>query len=144
MLVAIQTRLRWYGLMICESPQPNAFSDSYVNFMRAIADQVAIAVESQLSFEEAQMQAQRALALAEAGQLASQMSREFSGSLDEVFARVAQPANYDRWLLALVNETRTGLERDHRAFTPEEFRTLQSQPAYFDLASNVTPIRARS
>ena len=91
-LVAIQSRLRWYGLLVCESPQPSAFNESYVNFMRAIADQVAIAVESLLSFEEAQLQAQRALALAEAGQLASQMSLEFNSSLDEVFTRVAKPA----------------------------------------------------
>ena len=94
--------------------------------MRAIADQVAIAVESLLSFEEAQMQAQRALALAEAGQLASQMSLEFSTSLDEVFARVAKPANYDRWLLALGDERQARLDTmiEHM---PEELTDIQER-----------------
>ncbi len=135
----IRSRQRWYGVVICESPQPNGFNESYVNFMRAIADQVAIAVESLFSFEEAQMQAQRALALAEAGQLASRMSREFARSLDEVFTRVAQPANYDRWMLALRDESGERLETvvEHM---PDEVTDAYAQSAYFDLTSNSTPV----
>ena len=47
---------------------------------------------------------------------------DFNSSLDAVFTRVAQPANYDRWLLALLNDTKTGLDTliDH---SPEEFRS---------------------
>ncbi len=138
-ITEIHSRQRWYGVIICESPQPAAFNDSYVNFLRAVADQVAIAVESLTAFAEAQAQAQRALALAEAGQLASRMSADFALSLDEVFERVAGPANFDRWLLALLNESKTGLDSiiDH---SPEEFRSLQTRTAYFDLATNRSPI----
>ena len=138
-MVAIQSRLRWYGVIVCESPQPNAFNDSYVNFMRAIADQVAIAVESLRSFEEAQLQAQRALALAEAGQLASQMSLEFDQSLDEVFSRVAKPGNYDRWLLVLADTESQRLNTviEHM---PAELTGIQERSVQFNLASNATPI----
>jgi len=65
------------------------------------------------------------------------MSLDFSSSLDAVFARVAQPANYDRWLLALVNETGTGLDtvidhsrRNSGAFRPARlFRPCDQQDA---------------
>ncbi|MBZ0286380.1 MAG: GAF domain-containing protein, partial [Anaerolineae bacterium] len=55
-------------------------------------------------FDEAQMEAQRALALAEVGQLATRIGSEFERNISEVFARVAEPASYDRWLLMLTNE----------------------------------------
>ncbi|HVU09639.1 MAG TPA: GAF domain-containing protein [Phototrophicaceae bacterium] len=138
-ITEIHSRQRWYGVIICESPQAAAFNESYVNFLRAVADQVAIAVESLTAFAEAQAQAQRALALAEAGQLASRMSTDFALSLDEVFQRIAGPANFDRWLLALLNESKTGLDAiiDH---SPAEFQSLQTRQSYFDIATNRTPI----
>ncbi len=138
-IVTIQSRQRWYGIIICESPQMNVFHEGFINFMRAIADQVAIAVESQLSFEEAQMQAQRALALAEAGQLASQMSREFVRSLREVFARVAEPASYDRWILALVDDSGERLEKITEQ-TPEELSSLPEESRFLDLTSEFSPL----
>ena len=139
MLTAIQSRQRWYGLVICESTDTHAFSEGYVNFMRAIADQVAIAVESLHSFEEAQMQAQRALALAEAGQLASRMGGDFVDSLGEVFSRVAQPASYDRWMLTLADESRKRLETliEHM---PPALMGIQARSTSFDLASDTSPV----
>ncbi|MCC6804188.1 MAG: GAF domain-containing protein, partial [Anaerolineae bacterium] len=138
-IAAVQSRLRWYGVVLCESLDTAAFPEGYINFMRAVADQVAVAVESLLSFEEAQMQALRALALAEAGQLASRMSREFAHSLEEVFSRVAQVANYDRWSLALVNEARTQLETVIERRSPE-VESASETPAYLDLSSDSSPL----
>ncbi|MBN8633857.1 MAG: GAF domain-containing protein [Anaerolineae bacterium] len=109
-LTAISSRQRWYGVIMVESSTPNSFSTAYGTFMRVLTDQVSVAVESIQSFEEAQTQAQRALALAEAGQLTARIEGEFTTGFGEVFARVAQPAKYDRWLLLLRADRGTALE----------------------------------
>ncbi|MEP7291403.1 MAG: GAF domain-containing protein, partial [Chloroflexota bacterium] len=85
------------------------------------------------------MQAQRALALAEAGQLASRMSREFVNSLEEVFQRIAKPANYDRWALVLVNDAHTRLERITAQLSPE-FESALERAAMLDLESDFSPL----
>ncbi|MBE2272472.1 MAG: GAF domain-containing protein, partial [Anaerolinea sp.] len=107
---AMTSRQRWFGVIACESSEPNTFTEQFMTFMQAVTDQVASAVESIQSFEEAQAQARRALALAEAGQLTARIGTEFAASLGEVFTRVANPANYDRWLLVLKNERDLSLE----------------------------------
>ncbi|NJO83188.1 MAG: GAF domain-containing protein, partial [Blastochloris sp.] len=104
LLAPIQLRQRWFGVLLCESDRPNSFDPVFANFVQAVTDQMAVALESMLLFAEAQAQAQRALALAEAAQLATRMGDEFAASINEVFLRVAEPANYDRWMLALVDE----------------------------------------
>ncbi len=110
-LISIQSRQQWFGAMLIESNQVNAFDEAYLRFAQAVGDQVAIAVESLRLFAEAQQQAQRALALAEAGQLANQIGAEFERSISEVFKRVSEPAAYDRWLLMLYDEELQGLRR---------------------------------
>ena len=110
-LAPMITRQRFYGLILIESEQPDVFDEPFVTFVQAVTDQLAIAVDGIQAFQEAQVQAQRALALAEAGQLAAAVGGEFVQSIGEVFARVAQPAQYDRWLLTLVNPERTHLEK---------------------------------
>ncbi len=127
------------GSLDAAPPEGVTFTEGDYAIMRAVADRVAIAVENARLFEEAQTQAQRALALAEAGQLASRMSREFVHSLEEVFERIAQPANYDRWLLALVNDEGTRLERITQRLSPEFDATLD-RAALLDLASHYSPI----
>jgi GAF domain-containing protein/CheY-like chemotaxis protein len=108
-LAELRARQQWYGVLLCESGEENAFTEAFIRFFTAISDQVAIAVDSLMLFREAQDQAQRALALAEAAQLASQIGREFERSIAEVFQRMAQPANYDRWSLLLANDDRSAL-----------------------------------
>ncbi len=119
-LTAITSRQRWYGVIMVESGTANSFTPAFGTFMRALTDQVAIAVESIQSFEEAQAQAQRALALAEAGQLTARIGGEFATSLGDVFARVALPAKYDRWMLLMLDESGTRLETitEHLPSTP--------------------------
>jgi GAF domain-containing protein/DNA-binding response OmpR family regulator len=124
-IAPVQSRQKWYGVLVCQNMQINAFNDSYTRFMEAIADQVALAVENRVLFEEAQnearraqMEAQRALALAEAAQLANQVGLDFEANLSEAFGRVAAAAGYDRWLLALRNE-RSGLLEEVVTSVPE-------------------------
>jgi len=109
-LAEVRARQNWYGVILVEAGTENAFSDSFSRYLTAIADQVAIAVDSLALFREAQAQAQRALALVEAGQLASQIGEEFERSIAEVFRRVAEAAGYDRWALLLADEARTRLD----------------------------------
>jgi GAF domain-containing protein/CheY-like chemotaxis protein len=107
----LQSRQKWLGALICVSDQLHAFDAQYLRFTQAISDQVAIAVENKLLFEEAQMEArraqleaQRAIALAEVGQLATRIGSEFERNISDVVARVSEQAGYDRWLLMLKNE----------------------------------------
>ncbi len=103
-IIPLRTQRNWFGVLICESPWKDTFEEQYRRFAQAVADQVSIAIENRLLFEEAQLEAQRALALAEVGQLATRVGSEFERNISEVFARVAGPAAYDRWLLMLIND----------------------------------------
>ncbi|MGQ9907870.1 MAG: GAF domain-containing protein [Candidatus Flexifilum sp.] len=104
-LTPIRTRTRWFGAILVESEMPAAFDDSYVRFTQAVADQAALALEGAELFREARAEAQRALALAEAGQLANRISGEFRTALADVFARIAEAGEYDRWGLLLADES---------------------------------------
>jgi GAF domain-containing protein/DNA-binding response OmpR family regulator len=138
-LAPMQTRQRFYGIVLIESDQPNAFAEPFVNLVQAITDQLAIAVDGIAAFNEAQLQAQRALALAEAGQLASAVGGEFVQSIGEVFARVAQPAQYDRWLLVLVNDDGTFLEKVVQRL-PGVTQSGNEQEERYSLETDRTPL----
>ncbi|MGQ9889270.1 MAG: GAF domain-containing protein, partial [Aggregatilineales bacterium] len=102
MVVApLRSRNKWLGALVCHSDRPQAFGEADTRFVQAVADQVALAVENRQLFAEAQAEARRALALAEAGQLAARIGADFARSISEVYATVAEAAGYDRWLLAL-------------------------------------------
>ena len=104
LLAPIHTRQRWFGLVLLESDYPGLYDEDFGRFAVAIADQMAVALEGLTLYDEAQDQAQRAFALAEAGQLASRVGAEFTDSLGSVFERIAQVAHYDRWELLLLDE----------------------------------------
>ncbi len=116
-LAPIRSRVKWFGVVACQHERPRAFSEQYARFMMALADQIAIALDNLRLVEEArfeasraQIEAQRALALAEAAQLANRvMGEDLTQGLDEVFARVAEETNFDRWLLMRVSETNPDL-----------------------------------
>jgi GAF domain-containing protein/CheY-like chemotaxis protein len=92
-------RDRWFGVLVCHSSKRWAFDEQLGRFVQATADQVAIAAENRLLFAEAQQEAQRALALAEVGQLATRIGTEFEQNIYEAFTMVSNVAGYDRWLL---------------------------------------------
>lgn len=108
--VPVQSRLRWFGVLVLESNRTGAFDEQYQRFLLAVADQVSIAVENKQLFleaqqeaERAQNEAQRALALVEASQFANRLGEFLELSLGEVFERVAQAAGFNRWVLALLD-----------------------------------------
>jgi GAF domain-containing protein/DNA-binding response OmpR family regulator len=111
-LAPIRSRVKWFGVVACQHERPRAFNEQYTRFMMALADQIAIALDNLRLVEEArfeaaraQLEAQRALALAEAAQLANRVAGEdLTQGLDEIFARVAEETNFDRWLLMRISE----------------------------------------
>ncbi|MDX2137778.1 MAG: GAF domain-containing protein [Chloroflexota bacterium] len=104
LIIALRTRQKWLGVLLLESDQVGAFSSALVPFLQAVADQLAIAVDSLQSFAEAQTEARRALALAEASQFANRVGADLGRSLNEVFTRIAEAANYRQWQLLLADE----------------------------------------
>lgn len=140
-ITPIRTRQRWFGVFIVESERARAFDEQYVRFTQALADQMALALEGLLLFQEAQAQAQRALALAEAGQLATRIGSEFARSIGEVFIRVAEAADYDRWLLALADDSDTRLQRI-TYFTADLEEPLLGDDFYYDMRSDEPVVEA--
>lgn len=55
----LQTRQNWYGVLICRGNQLNMFDDRYVDFVQAVANQVAIGIENQELFDAAQSERER-------------------------------------------------------------------------------------
>ncbi len=55
----LQTRQNWYGVLICKSSETNAFDDRYVEFVQAVANQIAIGIENQILFNAAQSERER-------------------------------------------------------------------------------------
>jgi GAF domain-containing protein/DNA-binding response OmpR family regulator len=112
-IAPIRSRVKWFGVIACQHERPRAFNEQYARFMMALADQIAIALDNLRLVEEArfeasraQIEAQRALALAEAAQLANRIAGDdIAVGMDDIFARVAEDANFDRWLLMRVSET---------------------------------------
>ncbi|MCU0480899.1 MAG: GAF domain-containing protein, partial [Anaerolineae bacterium] len=112
-IAPIRSRVKWFGVVVCQHERPRAFNEQYTRFMMALADQIAIALDNLRLVEEArfeasraQLEAQRALALSEAAQLANRVAGEdMTQGLDEIFARVAEETNFDRWLMMRVSET---------------------------------------
>ncbi|MCL4256762.1 MAG: GAF domain-containing protein, partial [Anaerolineae bacterium] len=69
-------------------------------------DNLRLVEEARFEASRAQIEAQRALALAEAAQLANRIAGDdIAVGMDEIFARVAEETNFDRWLLMRVSET---------------------------------------
>jgi len=105
LLLPLTSGGKWFGLLLCTGQHTGGFSSTYITFASALADQLAIAMKTRL-FEEAQAEARRTRALAEAGQLASQIGGDFAEGLQNLFQAVARPGNYDRWCsAALTNDT---------------------------------------
>jgi GAF domain-containing protein/DNA-binding response OmpR family regulator len=110
LIVPLQTRQKWLGVLMLESQDPDAFAAQIVPFAQAVADQLVLAIDSLNSFHEAQSQARRALALAEAGQVANRIGEDLGASLGEVFTRIADAASYRAWQLLLRDESSEWLE----------------------------------
>lgn len=117
-IAPIQSNLKWFGVLVCQSNQPNTFDKQYQRFAQASVEQIAIAIDNKRLFEEArneaeraQAEAQRALALAEAGQLANRIGvGDVETSLNEVFQRIGQVSGFNRWMLMLFDRRQDTLD----------------------------------
>jgi GAF domain-containing protein len=120
-IAPITVRENWFGAVVCESNQPNAFDEQFRRFLMAVAHQIAIAVDNRRLFEEAryearraQSEAQRALALAEAAQLTNRIggAGDIAASLNQVFERVAEEVD---WIAGCCPRRKTAItvERDY-------------------------------
>ena len=126
LIVPLQTRQKWLGVLLIESEQSDAFASQFIPFTQAVADQLALAIDSLQSFNEAQLQARRALALSEAGQLANRIGADLSASFQEVLRRVAEAADYRAWQLVVLDETREWLE-EVTAYLPHTEQTHEQR-----------------
>ncbi len=111
LLLPLTAGRQWFGLLLCSGQHPGGFSGTYITFASALADQLAIAIENRRLFEEAQAEARRTRALAEAGQLASQIGGDFAEGLQNLFQAVTRPGNYDRWWFGLLSDDNVHLNR---------------------------------
>ncbi|GAB4529410.1 MAG: hypothetical protein OHK0046_49260 [Anaerolineae bacterium] len=104
----MRSRQRWFGVIICQSGVPYAFTEQFIQFLTAIAEQIGLTVEGLTLYDEARYEAERAqdeaqrnLALVEASQLVSRLTEnrdEFEDALADGLARVAAQSGMDRWL----------------------------------------------
>ena len=111
LLAPLSAAGRWFGVLVCGSQTPGEFEAVYVTFASALADQLAIAIENRRLFEESQLEARRARALAEAGQLAGQIGGDYETGLQNLFQAVAGPGNYNRWWFGLLTDSQASLQQ---------------------------------
>ncbi|MBN2305801.1 MAG: GAF domain-containing protein [Anaerolineae bacterium] len=100
---------QWFGVVVCSGHHTGGFEAAYVSFVSALCDQLAIAIENRRLFEDAQAEARRARALAEAGQLASRIAGDYVSGLQHLFEVVAGPGGYDRWWFGLLSDDGSAL-----------------------------------
>ncbi len=98
----VTTGAKWFGLVVLSSVEARAFDTSFYNFTIAVADQLAIAIENRRLLEDLQNEARRSLALAEAGQLANQISGDFQSGVERLFRSISEPGGFDRWWFGLI------------------------------------------
>jgi len=97
LFVPLATATQWFGLLLVQSERPRAFNAGLVQFVSAIADQIAIAIDNRRLFESVQAEARRNRALAEAAQISGQVGIDFAARMDNLLRVVAGPADFDRW-----------------------------------------------
>ena len=102
---------RWFGMLVVQSKRVNAFSERFIRFAQSLADQMAVAMENRQLFLEAQSEARRNRALAEAVQASSQIGTDFEEGVTRLMQIVADSADYDRWWFGRLNGDQQQLDR---------------------------------
>ncbi|MFP4321182.1 MAG: GAF domain-containing protein [Anaerolineales bacterium] len=90
------------GALDVQSTKRGAFSTDDVTILQTLADQIAIAVGNARLLDTARREAERARALAEAGQITSRISVDFERGLKDLFETIAVPGGYSHWWLGLL------------------------------------------
>jgi GAF domain-containing protein/HAMP domain-containing protein len=115
LITPLVTATRWFGVLMFHSQRARAFPATFVQYADALSDQIAISLENQYLFKEAQIEARSNRVLAEAAQIASQIGTEFEAGVSDLIERVALAANFDRWWFGSVRLTLTGVVADRIA-----------------------------
>jgi GAF domain-containing protein/HAMP domain-containing protein len=125
----LATPNRWFGLIACQTKQREMLSETFLQYMNAITDQISNNLENRALFEEAQNETRRSKALARAAQAASQIGVDFETGVEELIRIVTDAADYDRWWLGLITLTGRGvvLKRTRAQFPAESLlRSMES------------------
>ncbi|MFQ3534376.1 MAG: GAF domain-containing protein [Aggregatilineales bacterium] len=112
LITPLVTATRWFGVIMFHSQRARAFPATFVQYADALSDQIAISLENQYLFKEAQIEARSNRVLAEAAQIASQIGTDFETGISDLIERVALAANFDRWWFGSVRLTLTGVVAD--------------------------------
>lgn len=111
LFVPVKRKEGWVGFIVCISEQPRTWSNSEIEFLQAIAQQLEIAICQAQLYEQTQKQAQRERLV---NQITSQTRQSFNLEtiLTEAIAHLMQALSADRCLVHLVEHSDT-LEQDH-------------------------------
>ncbi len=147
MLSPITTGGRWFGLAVIAANSRYAFNDAFVQFASAITDQLAVAVENRQLFDEAQSEARRNRALAEAAQVSSQIGLDFKEGISNLLNVVAATQTYDRWWFGQLSIDGMHLERiasryeaDQKIESMDTVTLDEDQTALGEVARLGTPV----
>ena len=99
-LVPVRSRGNWFGVIVCQSAVPYAFSEQYVRFVSALSDQVAIAIDNQRLFGQIQSSLEETSTLYQASRALSDATSP-ADVLDVVVGYLIQP-HVDRALIGLL------------------------------------------
>ncbi len=97
----ISIRGQVIGTLSAANPEGYELTEGDQIVLRAVAERVGMAIENARLLRETQIEANRALALAEASQFANRIGSQFEENINIVFKRVATVAGFDRWRLLI-------------------------------------------
>lgn len=169
-IAVLQTRQNWYGVLICKSSETHTFDQRYIEFVQAVANQIAIGMENQILFDAAQSERERLQTILSTlptgvivldpetfipilvnDSIANLFGREVN--MDEPFSaityklyRTGTDTHYPEDELPIVLATQTGLSEmvDDLALIEDDYRIdlLLSAAPIFDSEGNQTAIVA--
>ncbi|MEP0754180.1 GAF domain-containing protein [Trichocoleus sp. Lan] len=113
LFVPVKRKEGWVGFIVCISEQPRTWSNSEIEFLQAIAQQLEIAICQAQLYEQTQKQAQREQLV---NQITSQTRQSFNLEtiLTEAIAHLMQALSADRCLVHLVEHSDTLEEERNR------------------------------
>jgi GAF domain-containing protein/DNA-binding response OmpR family regulator/HAMP domain-containing protein/anti-sigma regulatory factor (Ser/Thr protein kinase) len=111
LFVPLATGNRWFGMLELGSNRAGVFSDQFIQFTKSVADQIAVAIENRQLYTEAQQEARRSRALAEAAQVSNQIGLSYNEGVTQLLETGARTGAFDRWWFGTINADGTRIER---------------------------------
>lgn len=107
----LRSKVGIIGALDVQSLKRAAFNESDVSLLQTLADQIAIAVDNARLLQEAQDEAQRARALAEASQLTNQIAADQNKGFNDLFTAIARPGHFTHWWVGVLQPDERTLKR---------------------------------